>query len=158
MKIDLLPRHWAARAGVRRARRRDVPGCAAIVQGWLDATPWLPDLHSLPETERWLARVLFPRCRVRVAERGGRVLGFVAIDRRRVIQALYVAEEARGRGTGAVLIGAAKALAPAGLRLWTFQPNLAARRFYARHGFHELRRTAGENEEGVPDILMGWRP
>ena len=41
--------------------------------------------------------------------------------------------------------------------LWTFVANAPARRFYAREGFVEVRRTGGENEEGLPDVLLKWR-
>jgi hypothetical protein len=41
--------------------------------------------------------------------------------------------------------------------LWTFVANAGARRFYAREGFVEARRTEGENEEGLPDVLLTWR-
>ena len=47
-------------------------------------------------------------------------------------------------------------LRPAGLRLWTFESNLGAQRFYERHGFRPIERTAGDNEEGAPDILYVW--
>lgn len=30
--------------------------------------------------------------------------------------------------------------------------------FYERHGFVEVRRTPGDNEEGEPDILYRWQP
>ncbi len=143
---------------IRPGRRRHVRPCAEIVQSWLDTTPWLPDLHTLPETERWLRRVLFPRTKVRVAMQDRTVAGFVAIDANDVVQALYVASEMRGARVGSALLNAAKRLRPQGLRLWTFQPNLPARRFYARHGFAEIRRTDGDNDEGVPDILLGWAP
>lgn len=150
MKIEL----FRPRTRIRPARRRDVPGCAAILMEWIGETPWLPRLHTLAETEAWLAGVLFRECRVLMAREGG----FVAVDRHDRVQALYVAAGARGRGVGTALLDAAKAMAPGGLTLWTFEPNLAARRFYARHGFTEIRRTAGENDEGVPDILLEWRP
>ncbi len=52
--------------------------------------------------------------------------------------------------------GAKKAF-PSGLRLWTFQANHKARKFYEREEFVELRRTNGDNEEGLPDILYGWQ-
>jgi GNAT superfamily N-acetyltransferase len=42
------------------------------------------------------------------------------------------------------------------LRLWTFESNLGAQRFYERHGFRPIERTAGDNEEGAPDILYIW--
>lgn len=35
---------------LRRAGVEDAPACAAILQDWLDRTPWMPDLHDLDET------------------------------------------------------------------------------------------------------------
>jgi GNAT superfamily N-acetyltransferase len=62
-----------------------------------------------------------------------------------------------GRGIGAGLVNVAKRQRPAGLRLWTFASNTGAKRFYERHGFAEIDRTDGwDNEEGAPDILYGW--
>jgi len=40
--------------------------------------------------------------------------------------------------------------------LWTFVANGAARAFYRREGFREIRTTPGDNEEGLPDILLRW--
>jgi chorismate mutase len=38
-----------------------------------------------------------------------------------------------------------------------FETNLAARRFYRRHGLVELEHTDGSgNEEGAPDLRMAW--
>ena len=46
---------------------------------------------------------------------------------------------------------------PHGLRLWTFASNTGAQRFYARHGFVEVRRTDGrDNEERAPDVLYAY--
>jgi chorismate mutase len=51
----------------------------------------------------------------------------------------------------------AKSLRPRRLGLWVFETNAGARRFYARHGFVEVRRTDGsDNEEHQPDIEMAW--
>jgi GNAT superfamily N-acetyltransferase len=71
---------------------------------------------------------------------------------------LYLAPEARGRGVGRALVAAAKARRPEGLTLWTFVANEGARRFYAREGFVEVGRTEGENEEGLADVLLAWKP
>jgi hypothetical protein len=56
------------------------------------------------------------------------------------------------------LVAVAKRERPLGLRLWTFQANAGARRFYERHGFGATEFTAGDNEEGAPDIRYEWRP
>ena len=44
------------------------------------------------------------------------------------------------------------------LRLWVFQENVGARRFYERRGFRLVRETDGAgNEEKEPDALLEWR-
>jgi ribosomal protein S18 acetylase RimI-like enzyme len=133
----------------------DAPACAAILQRWLDGEDWMPDLHDLDETTAWMESTLFAGCEVTLAETAGEVCGYIACDAAQVAS-LAVTEGRRGEGIGARLMDHAKAVRPAGLRLWTFAANAGALRFYARQGFVELRRTAGENEEGLPDILLGW--
>ena len=77
------------------------------------------------------------------------------LDQDRVDQ-LYVEPTLTGRGFGSELIGLAMRARPQGLRLWTFESNLGAQRFYERHGFRQMERTAGDNEDGAPDILYVW--
>ena len=137
---------------LRPARDADAAACGAILQGWLDATDWMPDLHDLEETIGFCGR-LIAADDVTVADDGS-VRGFLA-RRGEDIPALYVAAQARGRGVGSALIGAAQA-ASERLELWTFQANTDARRFYGRHGFVEVRRTEGDNDEGLPDIRLAW--
>ena len=47
---------------------------------------------------------------------------------------------------------------PTGLKLWTFQNNLGARRFYEERGFIAIAMTNGDNEEQAPDVCYEWRP
>jgi GNAT superfamily N-acetyltransferase len=113
----------------------------AWVRRWYDAPA-----GATPEQEAW------------VAEEDGAVVGFLMLERDWV-HSLYVEPGLTGRGVGAALLDLAKGLRPGGLGLWVFESNEGARRFYARHGFVELRRTDGrDNEERAPDVEMGWRP
>ena len=53
----------------------------------------------------------------------------------------------------------AKRERPKGFRLWVFQQNEGARRFYERHGCTLVLETDGaDNEEHLPDALLEWRP
>ena len=45
------------------------------------------------------------------------------------------------------------------LRLWTFQRNTNARRFYEKYGFMLVEETDGtRNEEKEPDAMYAWLP
>ncbi len=72
------------------------------------------------------------------------------------IDQLYVEPRLTGAGIGAELLRVAKRQRPARLELWCFVSNERAQRFYLRHGFREVQRTEGENEEGAPDIHYLW--
>jgi GNAT superfamily N-acetyltransferase len=76
-----------------------------------------------------------------------------------MIDQLYVAPGWTGRGIGSRLMELAKTRRPDSLDLYTFQVNVGARRFYERHGFVEVWRGDGsQNEEGQPDVKYSWRP
>jgi chorismate mutase/GNAT superfamily N-acetyltransferase len=73
------------------------------------------------------------------------------------VHSLYVAPGRTGEGIGSVLLDVAKSRRPRRLGLWVFESNQGAQRFYRRHGFVELRRTDGaDNEERAADIEMAW--
>lgn len=70
------------------------------------------------------------------------------------IDQLYLAPGYVGRGIGAELLNYALSLLPRPVRLWTFQENDRAIRFYEHYGFKAISYTNGEdNEEKCPDIL-----
>ncbi|MEM6677194.1 MAG: GNAT family N-acetyltransferase [Pseudomonadota bacterium] len=146
---------------IRAGRPADAPAYAAILNAWIDATPWMPRLHTPQDVMAWHRDTVCPRARVLVAERGG-PCGFLVLEAPRAdgaapfVTGFYVAQAVRGLGVGRALLRAAKRAAPEGLRLWTFAANAAARRFYAREGFAEVGGSSGENEEGLPDILCTW--
>ena len=120
------------------------------------AMPWQADLHTAAEDRRFIGERVMPRCEVLVARRDGEPAGFLALGED-MVEHLYVRPDAQRAGIGSALLEAAKARRPAGLRLWVFQRNEGARAFYAGHGFAELKRTDGaDNEEREPDVLLGW--
>ena len=72
---------------------------------------------------------------------------------------LYVRVDRIGQGLGSELVKKAKEVLPDGMRLWTFQSNTSAHRFYERHGFVVIEKTDGSNnEENAPDVCYEWRP
>ncbi len=145
---------------LRPAVPGDADACAAVFNAWVDATKWMPRVHTPHAVARHYREHVLGVCEVTVAAPapGGRVGGFLAVDGEGLVAGFYLAPEARGRGVGTRLLEAAKGRRPEGLTLWTFVANEGARRFYARQGFVEIGRTAGENEEGLADVLLAWKP
>ena len=138
-------------ANVRRALPSDVHPCAAIHHAWIERTAWMPKLHSLEEVQRFYSEYLFPKTRVFVT--GDPPQAYLSLDCENCVSALYSALP--GRGLGKALLDHAKTLTET-LSLWTFDANVRAQRFYEREGFKPIRRTDGDNEEGLPDILYRW--
>ena len=123
------------------------------------AMPWLWSPRTEEEV-RWWFGGLPERTggRVLVGERNGIVLGFAEVLPGE-LNHLYVDPGAQGTGVGSALFAAATRLEPAGLELWTFQRNAAARAFYAARGCVELYGTDGaDNEEREPDVRIAWAP
>jgi putative acetyltransferase len=104
--------------------------------------------------ERW-RNELIPACTILVAElslagatgeiegnakaigeaAGSRIAGFVTVDSAGYLDQIVVAPEAWGSPVAAVLLDAAKRVAPSGLDLLVNQDNARAIRFYEKHGF-----------------------
>lgn len=105
----------------------------------------------------WFEELVLPGAEVWVAEDNGVVVGLLVLDDEWIDQ-LYVDPDHASRGIGAQLVAVAKEQRPAGLKLWTFAANVGARRFYERHGFVATGATAGDNEEGAPDVRYEWEP
>ena len=133
----------------------DVGALAQIMGDWVRETKWMPVLHTREDDEGFLAGLLRTH-QVRVARRGAACLGFLARQGGKV-QALHVAQTARGMGIGRALLDEVKAAEPE-VCLWTFQANTCAIAFYLREGFAEAERTDGRcNDERLPDIRLIWR-
>jgi len=114
-----------------------------------------PSRHA---SSKWVAGVLLPGHDVRVAvslTNKSALIGVVALSPGWVNH-LYVVTSEQGRGVGSRLQRHAQDSTAEALQLWAFQRNMRARDFYERHGFVELRRTDGDNEEHEPDVLYRW--
>ncbi len=120
-----------------------------------------PTVHSPDQVRTWLGSRLEPGrdgagVEVWVAERDGRPVALMLLEQD-WLHSLYVDPALTGQGIGGALLDLAKGLRPRGLGLWVFETNTGAQRFYRRHGFGEVRRTdGGENEEGEPDVELAW--
>jgi GNAT superfamily N-acetyltransferase len=114
-------------------------------------------VHGDDDVRGYFASHIVRACDLWVAEHEG-VLAGILVLRGDFVDQLYVEPRVTGRGVGSALLAVAKRERPQGLRLWAFQCNAGARRFYERHGFVEVRRTNGaDNEERAPDVLYAYR-
>jgi GNAT superfamily N-acetyltransferase len=143
--------------------RRAVPGEAGSLAAlWLRSRaasyPSIPrTVHTGEEVHRWFEDVVLPTCEVWVADRGGQVRALMVLDHEWIDQ-LYVDPAFTGRGIGGALLDRAMRQRPTGLKLWTFQSNFEARRFYEVRGFVATAMTGGDNEEKFPDVCYEWQP
>jgi GNAT superfamily N-acetyltransferase len=116
----------------------------------------LREVHTDDEVRTWMRDIVFPRQSVRLAVLGREIVGFAARDGAMLTQ-LWVRAGWTGHGIGQRLLDAmlaeAVTVTPV-LRLYTFQRNAGARRFYERNGFSiKMLGDGKSNEEGEPDIL-----
>ena len=146
-----LRMEWMRHA-IRPATPEDASACAAILNAWIDARDWMPRIHSKEDVRAFYQDFVLTQRTVWVA--GDPVVGFMAMNPAdATVTALYVATP--GRGLGKAFLDMAKSRHDT-VQLWTFQANEGARKFYAREGFREVKRTDGDNEEGLPDVLLEW--
>ncbi len=129
-----------------RARR------AAFAQGTIP-----PVAASDDDVRTWFSSEVAARLDLWLAESPeGELLGLMVLDGEWLSQ-LYVDPAHTGRGIGSQFVELAKRERPAGLRLWAFQSNTGARRFYERHGFADVLYTDGaENIERAPDVQYAY--
>jgi GNAT superfamily N-acetyltransferase len=118
---------------------------------------YAPLAHSDAEVRLWIESKLIPSAAVTVAENQGQVVGFVATIVEGPwmwIDQLYIRPASVGLGLGSKLLEHALHGVTQPVRLYTFQANGGARRFYERRGFNPVQFTDGSsNEEQCPDVL-----
>jgi GNAT superfamily N-acetyltransferase len=145
---------------LRRGTADDSEGIADVYLASFHATYEFSLAHTDGEVRAWIRASVVGGAETWVAtdQDGGPVVGMMMLAPGDLDQ-LYVAPDRIGQGIGRRLLERAKERSPAGLRLYTFQVNARARRFYERNGFvtEELGDGTG-NEEGQPDIRYAWRP
>jgi GNAT superfamily N-acetyltransferase len=136
------------------ARTLDAGSVGHILSAANEEAPWLPRIYSAAEEIRHAGEMIDAGW-VRVAKHEGQVVGFIARDDSRV-HALYVLPQVQDTGVGTALVRDAQTACDV-LRLWSYQANRSAKRFYELRGFVEVTRTDGsDNDAGLPDILFEW--
>ena len=141
---------------LRRLTVEEMDQAAVVhVTAFDERLPWLANRHTLDGARGYFRQHVFPANTVWGAFAADTLVGFIAFHDEWIEQ-LYVLPQRQGQGIGAALLALAKAEFPR-LHLWTFQRNLAARRFYTARGFIVVRETDGaDNYEKEPDVLYRW--
>lgn len=122
-----------------------------------------PMAHTDDDVRAWVATSLIPGGGVSVAaDRASddAIVGMMAISQQGGvgwIDQLYLHPSVVGHGIGTQFVKLAKESLGSPVRLYTFQENAGARRFYERHGFRPIAFGDGsDNEERCPDVLYEW--
>lgn len=134
-------------ADVYLRSRKELVACAPLV-------------HSDEAVRKWVRRHLIPAGQTTVAVIDDQVVGLLAVSKGTDcgwIDQLYLLPAWVGRGIGTTLLELARSELPPPIRLYTFQANQRARRFYEHRGFRAVAFGDGSaNEEKCPDILYEW--
>lgn len=144
---------------IRRGRLDETDEIATVyIASRRAAAAFLPTVGTDAEIRSWVTGTMVPTQETWVAEIDGRIAAVMVMEADMVGQ-LYVAPTMQSRGVGERLLARAKELRPRGLRLYTFQRNAPARRFYEKRGFVAIEFTDGStNMEREPDVLYEWTP
>jgi GNAT superfamily N-acetyltransferase len=138
--------------------------CPAVIDVYLASRtinfPYAPLVHSEAEVREWIVQTLIPSGTITVAVHDGRIIGMIGEEIEEGcgwIRHFFVVPGHEGQGIGSRLLAHAKSFLGPPIRLYTFQQNTGARRFYERHGFQAIAFSDGsDNEENCPDILYEW--
>lgn len=144
---------------LRKALKDDAQHVAEVyIRARRAAIPFIPPyVHADDEVREWVSSIVIPSQDTWVAvTEDDEIVAMMSLENGWIDQ-LYVDPAWNRQSIGSSMIQLAKDRYPNGLQLWTFESNMGARRFYERHGFLEVERTDGsDNQEHAPDIRYRW--
>jgi len=143
---------------LRAARAADA---TKVAQCYLASRKMLAAIAPLSRSddmvERWVREELIPKHQVTTAIESGGVVGFIAVRSQPDgdwIDQLYVHPARLRRGIGSTLLQVALMRLEGTVRLYTFEENRGARKFFERYGFKAVAIGDGSsNDSGRPDVL-----
>jgi GNAT superfamily N-acetyltransferase len=143
----------------RRATSADAHTVATLyIASRRGAAAYLPTVGTDDEIRAFVIHQMVPERETWIAEDNARMVAVLVLHDDEVDQ-FYVAPDEQRRGVGDAMLAHAKHLRPTGLRLWAFQRNAPARRFYEARGFIAIKFTDGStNMEREADVLYRWTP
>ena len=126
-----------------------------ILEDWAASNREIPLVHNVEERADY-GRWLLEHTRVTMIHNSSGVVGFLALEKH-IIQGLYIKKDFQGFGFGQAAIKFAQKQFEE-LRLWVFQSNIGAQKFYQRLGFQIVEKSDGEdNDYRLPDIFYCWK-
>jgi len=138
-----------------KAIDKDAAEISQILEDWAACNCEIPLVHNVEERADY-GRWLLKRTSVTMIHNSSGVVGFLALEKH-IIQALYIKKGFQGFGFGQAAIKFAQKQFKE-LRLWVFQSNIGAQKFYQRLGFQIVEKSDGEdNDYRLPDIFYCWK-
>ena len=133
----------------------DATEISQILEDWAASNREIPLVHNVEERADY-GRWLLEHTSVTMIHNSCGVVGFLALEKH-IIQALYIKKDFQGFGFGQAAIKFAQKQFEE-LRLWVFQSNIGAQKFYQRLGFQIVEKSDGEdNDYRLPDIFYCWK-
>ncbi|MDA9271542.1 GNAT family N-acetyltransferase [Planktomarina sp.] len=138
-----------------KAIDEDAAEISQILEDWAASNCEIPLVHNVEERADY-GRWLLEHTRVTMIHNSSEVVGFLALEKH-IIQALYIKKDFQGFGFGQAAIKFAQKQFKE-LRLWVFQSNIGAQKFYQRLGFQIVEKSDGEdNDYRLPDVFYCWK-
>lgn len=133
----------------------DATEISQILEEWAEATNWLPNVDN-PAKRADYGHWLLENTQVTVLQHNSQFVGFLALQDN-IVQSLYIKKSFQRLGFGQMAIHYAQEQFNE-LRLWVFQANSDAQKFYHKLGFVALERSNGQhNDYELPDIFYLWK-
>ena len=138
-----------------KAIDEDAAEISQILEDWAASNREIPLVHNVEERADYGCWLL-EHTSVTMIHNSSGVVGFLALEKH-IIQALYIKKDFQGFGFGQAAIKFAQKQFKE-LRLWVFQSNIGAQKFYQRLGFQIVEKSDGEdNDYRLPDIFYCWK-
>jgi len=138
-----------------KAIDKDAAEISQILEDWAASNCEIPLVHNVEERADY-GRWLLEHTSVTMIHNSCGVVGFLALEKH-IIQGLYIKKDFQGFGFGQAAIKFAQKQFKE-LRLWVFQSNIGAQKFYQRLGFQIVEKSDGEdNDYRLPDIFYCWK-
>lgn len=112
--------------------------------------------HTLQQARNFFRAQVLPQHEVWVVAVDGAPAGLIAVNATHITQ-FAVAPEFQGKGLGSALLAQILKTRSSDLKLFTFQANALARRFYERRGFRAIAFGVSPAPESEPDVEYLWQ-